>query len=150
MCTSKCRDKPRYKGIDVVYVGVKFLYKHDLKGISQRDSQSLVWTIRGRGVSKKSNRTIWHFRWMPRFWKFSRKFYWAFPSWNWTWRGGKGRLEEEDLEPRRFWAKVDLCWGVVCSLSEREREREKHITNRTIRKKRKDTYAWKMHEHEVC
>ena len=29
MCTSKCSGKLRYRGIDVVYIGVKVLYKHD-------------------------------------------------------------------------------------------------------------------------
>ena len=40
--------------------------------------------------------------------------------------GGGGRAEEEDLEPRRgFQVRVDLrCLGAMCSLSERERERE--------------------------
>ena len=33
MCTSKCHGKPRYRGIDTVFIGVKLLYKHD--GTSQ-------------------------------------------------------------------------------------------------------------------
>ena len=34
MCTSECSNKLRYIGIDVVYIGVKLLYKHD--GTPQR------------------------------------------------------------------------------------------------------------------
>ena len=29
MCTSECSSKLRYRGIDVVYIRVKLLYKHD-------------------------------------------------------------------------------------------------------------------------
>ena len=100
-----------------------------LKGLSQRDSQLRVRMTTGRGVLEKFDRTTWHSGWMPRFWKFSRKSYWAFPSQNQTWRGGTGGLEEEDLEPRGFRAGVDLRLGAMRSLSEGERER-KHITTK--------------------
>ena len=108
-----------------------------LEGISQRDSQPQVRMTARWGVSENSDKTTWHSGWTPCFWKFSRKSSWAFPSRNWTWRGGIGGLEERNTNVR---CHAQSSW---------ERKR-KHIINKTNRKKRKDMYAWNMHEHVMC
>ena len=135
----------RYRGIDAVYVRVKLLYKHNRtpQGYLTNRSPALSPNDRREGVSEKSDRTTWRSGWTPRFWKFSRKSYWAFPSWNRTWRRGAGS-EEEDLEPRGFQDGVDLHLGAMCSLSKRERERKKHITtrNREMKGYVHMKYAW--------
>ena len=98
---------------------------------------------RGRGVSEKTDRITWRSRWMPHFWKFSRKSCWAFPSWNRTWRRGVGR-SEEDPKPRGFQARVDLRLGAMCSLSERKRKWQNTITKEY--KERKE----RVFMHEIC
>ena len=91
-----------------------------LKWLLSKDSQPLVQMTEGGGVSEKSDRITRRSRWMPHFWKFSKKSFQAFSSQNQTWGGGMGSEEEESEPWRGFWPKVDL--GIVCSLSERERK----------------------------
>ena len=122
-----------------------------LKGISQRDSHPQVRMTQGRGVLEKSDKMTWCSRWTPHLWKFSRKSWWAFTSWNQTWRWGVSE-EEEDPKPRGFQAGVDLCLSAMHNLCKRERERERENTSQTEakREKREDTYAWNMHEYVTC
>ena len=115
-----------------------------LKGLLSRDSQPRVRMTAGRGVSEKSNKITWRSKWTPHFWKFSRKSFWAFPSWNQTWRGGIGSEEEESEPWRGFWPGMDLrALGVIAqSIQEREMRREKTHHNRNKERKR--------HMHEKC
>ena len=55
MCTSECSSKLRYTGIDVMYIGVKLLYKHD--GTPQKSLKKRFLTLslndsRERSVGK--------------------------------------------------------------------------------------------------
>ena len=127
-----------------------------LTGILHRDSHPRLWMTMGKAVSEKSDRTTWHSKWIPQLEKFSKKSLQAFSSWNRMWRGVES--EEDVLEWRGFQDGVDLRLDAICSLSERERERERErekqkniITIEYQQKKRKKgTYAWRMHEHVTC
>ena len=57
---------------------------------------------------------------------------------------GKGKIRRRKARTKKVLSQsgfVLRCRVQSIREREREREREKHITNRTIRKKRKDTYA---------
>ena len=83
----------------------------------------------GRSVSEKSDRMMWCFEYMPRHEKFSEKTNLAFSSQNLTWEE-VGLKEEDALEHRGFWDRVDLHLGAIEQTNTRKREREKE----TIRK----------------
>ena len=68
-------------------------------GMSQSDSQPLLWMTMGRSMSEKFDKTTWHSKWMPRLQKFSKKSFRALSSQNRT-EEGVG-LEEEDAPKRR-------------------------------------------------
>ena len=68
-------------------------------GMSQSDSQPLLWMTVGRSVLEKFDKTTWHSQWTPHLQKFSEKSFQASSSWNRTEKGV--RLEEEDVPERR-------------------------------------------------
>ena len=128
-------------GIEVFRV--ELLYDHDRKthGYLTKRFHPRLWMTSGRVVSAKSDRTTWRSGWTPRLEKFSKKSWWAFPSQNQTWVGV--RSEENVPKQRGFQDGVDLHFGVMRSLSEREERRE---TKNTIiteyqQKKKEGTYA---------
>ena len=61
---------------------------------------------------------------MPRLQKFSEKSFRAFSSRNRT-KEGVGSKEEDTLERRGFWDRVDLHLGAIEQTNARERERER-------------------------
>ena len=117
-----------------------------LKGISQRDSHPRVWMTLGRGMLEKFNRITWRSGWTPRLEKFLEKSWWAFSSLNRTWRRGTiGSEEDDDPKRKGFRVGVDLCLGVIHSLSEREREKTDHTIIREYKEGNE-----KVHMHEIC
>ena len=117
-----------------------------LKGLSCRDSQPRVRMTTGRGVLEKSNRITWCSGWTPRFWKFSKKSFRAFLSWNRMWRRGMGSKEEEPEPWRGFQPRVDLCGlGAIAHFmwkrEKRERERENTSQPKTKNRKEKKRYV---------
>ena len=81
-------------------------------GTSHSDSHPLLWMTEGSSVSAKSDRTTWHFEWMPRLEKFSENALKASSSWNQTLEG-EGLEDEKAPEWREFRAGVDLRLGAI-------------------------------------
>ena len=113
-------------------------------GISYRDSHPWLWMTMVRAISEKFDRTTWRSKWIPHLEKFSKKSWWAFPSWNQTWVGVGS---EEDVPERRgFRDGVDLHLGAIHSLSEREKGRETNKHNITTQNKIDRKERVRMHE----
>ena len=85
----------------------------------------------GMLMSEKSNRTTWHFEWMPRLQKFFEKSLWTFSSRNEI-EDGVGSEEEDAPECKGFWDGVDLHLGAIEQANAREKERERERESQKI------------------
>ena len=66
-----------------------------LKGFSRRDSQPRELNALGRGVSRKSDRMIWHSERIALSLKFSSKSFWDFESWNLSLEGREEKKKKK-------------------------------------------------------
>ena len=108
-------------------------------------------------ILEKSERTTWHFEWMPCHEKFSKNSWQALSSQNMTWEGVGSTKEEDDTpEWRGFWDGVVLRLGAMRRITKRNRERERETSRKVpnainiIKIEKRGTYAWKTHEHVTC
>ena len=100
-------------------------------GTLHSDSHPLLWITEGRLVSAKSNRTTWHFKWMPCVEKFFENALKASSSRNWTLEG-EGSEDKEAPEWRGFQVWVDLRLGAIDTTNiNRNRGRERKRQSET-------------------
>ena len=126
-------------------------------GTSHSDSHPLLWMTEGRSVSAKFDKMTWRSEWMPRLEKFSENALKALSSWNRTLKG-KGSIDEEALEWRRFRVGVDLRLGAIDTTNvnkfRRRRREEQSEKSQAIQiyqiYEKESTCAWEMHEHVPC
>ena len=124
--------------------------------MSHSDSYSRLWMTVGRSVWAKSAKMTWRSEWTPRLEKLFENALWASSSRNRRKRGAKSEYEEAS-ERRGFRVEVDLRLGAIDTTNvNKKRGREKE-TIRKVPKQfiiveyvKRNTYAWRMHEHVTC
>ena len=133
----------RYRGIDIVYIGVKLLYKHN--GTSQRyltkrfPASSLIDTgERSVGKVRQNDMAL---RMNATFLKVLKEVLLGLPITKPNVKRGCKKVRRRPGTKRVSSRSKFVLRCHVQSIQEREREGE-HITTRTKRKKRKYTNAW--------
>ena len=134
----------RYRGIDIVYIGVKILYKHN--GTSQRYltkrflAPSLIDTgERSVGKVRQNDMAL---RMNAAFLKVLKEVLLGLPITKPNVKRGCKKVRRRPITKRVSSRSKFALRCHVQSIQEREREREgEHITTRTKRKKRKYTNA---------
>ena len=144
MCTSKCHGKPRYRGIDNVYIGVKLLYKHDgtPQGyLTKRFPAPSSNDRRERSVGKVRQNNM-AFRMNATFLKVLKEVLLGLPIMEPNVKRGNGRIRRR--RPRTKKVSSWSGFALRChthSIQERERERGNTSQTELNKKKIKDMYA---------